>query len=122
MTRYEQGFLTKCAEYGVPLNTASNMLKMAKETRDHGEGALLGAKIGLGAGATFGGLGVGGVALEEALTKKMNLKMKILAVLAGIGGGAAVFGVPGAFGGAALGGLIGRKNKPKTLRERLFGG
>ena len=30
MTRYEQGFLTKCAEHGVPFKLASGMLKAAQ--------------------------------------------------------------------------------------------
>jgi hypothetical protein len=31
MTRYEQGFLTKCAEHGVPFEMAVSMLKSAQD-------------------------------------------------------------------------------------------
>lgn len=117
MTRYEQGFMNKCAEYGLDANTSlALMSKIARETRDHGEGALLGAKIGLGAGAGAGtALTVPSVVAELAKGfRKLKLKNKISAILSGIGftaTGAAAMGVPATVGGAVLGGMIGRKNK-----------
>lgn len=35
MTRYEQGFLTKCAEYGVDVDTASKLMKNAQLSGDN---------------------------------------------------------------------------------------
>ena len=117
MTRYEQGFLTKCAERGLDANTSlALMSKVARETRDHGEGALLGAKIGLGVGGGAGAA-ITAPSAAEGLVKnfrKMKLKNKITGILSALGltaAGAAYFGAPAAVSGAVLGGLIGRKNK-----------
>lgn len=46
MTRYEQGFMNKCAEYGLDVGTSVALMKKIAE-RDHWAGANTGAGIGM---------------------------------------------------------------------------
>lgn len=46
MTRYEQGFMSKCAEYGLDVGTSVALMKKIAE-RDHWAGANTGAGIGM---------------------------------------------------------------------------
>lgn len=72
MTRYEQGFMNKCAEYGVKQADAKVLLK--NYAPDAAVGALLGGAVG-------------GLATKD---KKKKLRNAILMALVGGGGGAAL--------------------------------
>jgi hypothetical protein len=56
MTRYEHGFMNKCAEYGVPADAALALLKTAARRDDSSLGAAAGALTGVVAGGGGGGL------------------------------------------------------------------
>lgn len=65
MTRYEVGFMNKCAEYGLSTDMAVALMQKVAE-RDHlagaGEGASIGGKLGAGALGLYGtakGIGAG---------------------------------------------------------------
>ena len=76
MTAYEQGFITKCAEYGVSEDTAAKMLKSAVryfgETGDYYTTPLLGA----GAGALIG-------ALSKSESRKERIRKALIGLVAG---------------------------------------
>lgn len=73
MTRYEQGFLTKCAEYGVD---GRRLLKRAQDARAMAIGGGAGALLGAGVGALT--------------SRKHRLRNALIGAL--LGGGAGVAG------------------------------
>lgn len=67
MTRYEQGFITKCAEYGVDTRTAIEILKSASESRDPvSSGVVNGAGLGFTLGSGLGALTGGAFGVQHA--------------------------------------------------------
>jgi len=83
MTAYEQGFLTKCAEYGIPEQTARGMAKIAMGPMERH--ALIGSVGGAGlVGAALGGT-VGALS-----SRKNRFRRALVGALigGGLGGGA----------------------------------
>jgi len=93
MTRYEQGFITKCAEYGVPPAAAVGLLE--KRAISTSGGTALGAAGGTLAGALHtlvpAGIGMGVGSLfpvnekDQALAKKKRRMNMLLGGAAGLG-------------------------------------
>ena len=100
MTRYEHGFIQKCAEYGV--DGRALLEKIAE--RNHGEGAKLGAKLGLLGGSLAGIPNALNFAL---LSGRHSPKTRALLALLGFGSMA----LPATIGGAAIGGAVGKGTK-----------
>ena len=95
MTRYEQGFLSKCAEHGIAVDFAVKMLKKAENTeQDYDEDDIRRKRknvkllSGIGAGALVGGMFGQMSNLSAPWERKTKLKDAILKILAGasIGG------------------------------------
>lgn len=82
MTRYEKGFLTKCAQAGVDKDTSVGMLKKALS---------LGTKIDLYGAGTGGLAGAGlGALIGAAIAKKKKKRGALIGALVGaLGGGTA---------------------------------
>jgi len=81
MNAYEQGFIEKCAEYGVdPLELLKSADDMADVTRDAAQGVFQGGLTG----AAFGGAGLGlGHILKSEPEKLTDLGKSVAAKLTG---------------------------------------
>ena len=114
MTRYEQGFLNKCAEYGVDgrsiLYKRAGGGKLLAGTAGAGVGGLTGALASLPALLAAGaGAGLGtAMAPRDKTGKKNRLKGALIGALLGIPTGGALMG--GTLGGLGATGLAGAAN------------